>query len=189
MKVLLIISILLNVFLGVLYFQETNKPPLERIVIEHKKPEVIREQVVVREEVKQPRAPKVPKDGDKLEFDPMVVTDAQDYDDLVNQMETTKRDYFLNQLNLPEETLKKHDKMREQHMMETSKIYSKDPMGELSIEDKRELLRLEENYQNKVVKLYGKTNWEKIENYRRKYNMSVMKKVREENAPAILMAP
>src|SRR5690606_28594466 len=123
------------------------------------------------------------------EFDPIMVSDAQDYDDLVEQMESQKRDYMLNQLNIPEETLEKHSRLRDEYFRTTSAIYQKNPLGEVSLADKKELLRLEENYLNKVIELYGKAKWEKLEEYRRQYNMSVMKKMREENAPAILMAP
>lgn len=190
MKIILALSVALNIFLGVMYFQEKNKPPLERIVVEHK-PKIIRETVTVTETPKPaPKASRPQKDGEKIDFDPLIVTDAQDYNDVIEQMETSKREYLLNQLNVPEETLKKHDKLREEYFLTTGKIYQKAPhSGEMTIAEKRELLRLEENYQKQVQKLYGKSNWEKLENYRHQYNESVMKKVREENAPAILMSP
>lgn len=189
MKIILTLSLMLNIFLGVVYIQEKNKPPLERVVIEHK-PKIIREKVTIPSPaLPAAKSPRPKKEGEMLDFDPMVVTDAQDYDELIEQMETTKHDYLVNQLNVSEETMKKHAKLREEYFSTTSQIYQKDPMGELSLADKKELLKLEEKYLGKVQNLYGQREWEKLENFRRKYNMSVMKKVREENAPAILMAP
>lgn len=188
MKIVLGISLILNLILGVLYFQEKNQPPLERIVIEHK-PKIIKETVTVTEKVPVPAKSRIKKEGEQIDFDPMVVTDARDYTELVEQMETEKRDYLVNQLNISEDTLKKHDQIRQAYFKDTSEIYQKDPMGEVSLKDKRELLRMEEEYLAKVKTLYGQSKWEKLENYRRQYNKSVMKKVREENAPAILMAP
>lgn len=72
--------------------------------------------------------------------------------------------------------------------METHKIYGNNPQ-ELSIKDRRKLLDLEENYQKGLEKLYGKKTWEKLEKFRIEFNEQVMKRVREDNSPAILLSP
>lgn len=190
MKGLLIVSVVLNIILGGILYQEKQRPVVERIIIEekpaitHKK----RKAPEIRPQTTLMHSQEVPVvDDEKL--DPVVSFESQEYEDQVSVIENERKDFLISQLGLREEVLEQHNKLREDFLKKTNAIYGKDPvsMGEMSFADKKELIRLEEEYQKKLIELYGKKNWNKFEAYRKRFNENVMKRVQEENAPAILM--
>ena len=190
MKILLILSLIANVILGVLYFQEKSQPPIERIIMEEKPAKIIREEVLVPVEstAKKPKSKKSSHDELPL-LNPDGEVMAQDYEEAVEHIETAKEEYLMNKLGIPEETIKKEGQLRAEFFNKTNKYYGKSPLGEVSIADRRKILDLEEELQRKIEALYGKENWQKFQNYQKKYNERVIKRVKEENAPAILMGP
>jgi hypothetical protein len=189
MKILLVLSLIVNVILGVLYYQEKSQPPIERIILEQKPTKVIREEVLVP--VPTPSKIKKKKaDGQDLRLldgDDTVM--SQDYEEAVENIETSKREYLTTQLGISEDTLKKEGNLRSAFIRHSNKVYEKYQMQELPIAERRQLLDLEEKLQQNVIKLYGKSNWEKFQKYQLNYNKQVIKRVKEDNAPAILMGP
>lgn len=191
MKILLILSLIANVILGVLYFQEKSRPPIERIVLEEKPAKIIREEVLAPAPVT-PKIAKNPKS--KVEEVPQFLDGdaqmaSQDYEEAVEHIESSKKDYLVGQLGISEEKIKKEEKLRSEFIKASSKIYEKYQMGEVSIADRRKILDMEEDLQKNVIELYGKSNYQKFQNYQKKYNERVIKRVKEDNAPAILMGP
>jgi len=191
MKIALITSLILNVLLvGKLVFFQEEKPPLERIIIKDF-PEATEERSVVPviEKEKKPVKPKSkkPEYGDILSDAPMF-NDLAEFDHLSEQMESFTKDVLVNQLQIPEEKVEQHNKYRDQYFAETTKIYQTNPT-ELTIKQRKKLLDIEEQYIGKLHKLYGKDTWSKLEKFRKEYNEQALKRMREENAPAVLMAP
>lgn len=183
MKILLVLSLIINVVLGVLYSQA----PTERIVIEQEPAKIIEKEVLVEvpTEVK-PKKKKSSNVPDELHGEMA----SEDYLDQVEQVETYKKDYLINQLGLTEEILKKEGKLRGEFIRASTKIYVDSHMGQPSIPDRRKLLDLEEDLQNKVVKLYGKNNWEKFQKFQNKYNQESIKRMEEGNSgPTLIMGP
>lgn len=181
---------MVNVILVVLYYQESTQPPIERIILEEKPAKVIREEVLVPV----PTQNKIKK-RKKVEGEDLRLLDgedsviAQDYEEAVENIETSKRDYLINQLGISDETLKKEGNLRSAYILQSNKVYEKYQMGEVPIAERRRLLDLEEKLQKDVIDLYGKSNWEKFQKYQLDYNKQVIKRVKEDNAPAILMGP
>jgi len=200
MKILLGISLILNVVLGILYFQKQNEPPLERFIMEHSNESVTEDKPREKKKthpksammVNTMEAAHLPPvtEQDEAVIDPPTHVDGRDYEELADHIQTAKKEYLLNQLNLEESVFKKGEKLRKEYIKEINRIYNnKNANPEMSINDRRQLLALEEAYQNKLKQAYGEKNWEKFEHYRNKYNESVWKKVREDGAPAIFMGP
>jgi hypothetical protein len=190
MKILLVLSLIANVVLGVLYYQQRSLPPIERIILEEKPAKVIREKVLVPV-VKESQIKKQKKitreDLSYLEEEGSMA--SQDYEEAVMNIETAKKDFLTGRLGIPEETVIKEGKLRGEFIRQSNKIYEKSPLGEVSIADRRRILDMEEDLQKKVIQLYGTENWEKFQKYQIQYNKQVIQRVKEDNAPAILMGP
>lgn len=91
------------------------------------------------------------------------------------------------QLQLPEDIYQKHQKMRQNFYDKMAKSWG-NPPKEPSIKQKRLLLDIEEEYVNELQKLYGKKNWEKLEEFRHKYNQEGFKRQSVEKVPFIFMS-
>ena len=190
MKILLVLSLMANVILGVLYYQKSTEPPIERIILEEKPAKIIREKVlvpVVKESKNKIQKKITGEDLSHLEEEGSMA--SQDYEEAVMNIEAAKKDFLVGRLGIPEEIVVKEGKLRGEFIRQSNKIYEKSQMGEVSIADRRRILDMEEDLQKKVIQLYGKDNWEKFQKYQIQYNKQVIQRVKEDNAPAILMGP
>lgn len=104
-----------------------------------------------------------------------------------DKVEQDAADFVTVQLQLPEETYQKHQKMRQDFHEKMSKVWG-NPPREPDIQGKRLLLDIEEEYLNELQKLYGKKNWEKLQEFRQKYNQEGFKRQSEEKVPFIFMS-
>ena len=186
MKIILSMSLILNLILGYLVLtRNEEKPPVERIIIEtHPKKEPLK----MEEKVKPSSAVKLPKEEKKEdappEFSEFMPSEFQEAGE---KMEHDRTDYFIQKLGFSEEQVNEHNRLRLEYFQQTSEMWPKDSMRELTFEERRKLIDLEENFHKKLEKLHGKKNWENYQKFREKYNEQGFKLQNEENRPFVFM--
>lgn len=195
MKIFLALSLITNLLLGyfLLFSRRPEKEVVERLIIEtHPKSSVVKEealpvknkapsaQVVVKEEKEKEKE----KEADPPAF---VNMDSYELQDAGDKMETDRTDFLTIQLGLGQEKISEHNKIRAEFYKESSKFWQKNPMRELSFKERRKMLDMEEEYHQKLEKLYGKENWKRYQKYREEYNSKGYQKQMEDGQPFIFM--
>lgn len=195
MKIGFILSLCLNVILlGVFFFKEEPKPPVrERLIIETHKAPVVKKapvQIETRGKVISPVPQKIAKEKkENEEKSPPEYTpfDSYEFQDAGERMETRRIDFMTRELGMTEEKIAEHNRLRNDFFKETGKFYDRNPMGELSFEERRELIDLEEMLHRRLEKLHGKENWKRYKKFREDYNTKGYKKQMETGEPFIFM--
>ncbi len=187
MKILLSLSLILNLVLS--YFLMTKKeekPPLEKIIIETHSKNQPSHSV---EKLIPPSLPAKPSKEEKKEEGPSELSEfmPSEFQEAGEKMEHDRTDYFIQKLGLSEEQVNEHNRLRLEYYQQTAEMWPKDSMRELTFEERRKLIDLEENFHKKLEKLHGKKNWESYQKYREKYNEQGFKRQNEENAPFVFM--
>lgn len=185
MKVVLGISLLANFILGYLYLTRIpEKEVVERLIIEthaDKNQQTAPVQKVDTRKVVQPEIPAKEKDPG---FVPIESVDIQDASE---KMEAERTEFMTNELGMTEDKIKEHNRLRDEFYKKTAKYWQKNPMGELSFKERREMIDQEEQFHAKLEKLYGKKNWERFQKYRENYNKNAFKRQQEEQRPFVFM--
>ena len=192
MKIVLAISLILNVVLGIfLTKKEEQKPVLERLIIEtHEKPKEVKLNETrghVVQDVNPAPKTKEKKKEEEIKAPEFYSFENDDFQDAGEKMEAERVEFLTTKLGLPEEKVAKHKELREQYFKDTTKFWNKSPMGEMSFKDKRRLVDLEEKLYQDLEKLYGKKNWDKYQKYREDYNQRGFKNQQEQNQPFLFM--
>lgn len=163
MKILLTLSVVLNVILGVLYFREVNQPPLERIVLEKSAPEVITRKIVVEKRVRVRAKPEAQA------ISPMDPEHLAKIEETVERVGRDKTAFLTEQLQLEPHQLEAIERTKE-------KFYNKfaaanhDQRMHPTLEQRRKLLELEVELEASIEKLLGKDKWKKFKTFRDQYN-------------------
>ena len=190
MKIVLGVSLILNLVLGIWLLNQESRPPIERVVVEkhaeEKLPPV--EELKTLEPLKSKKKTKKTTALGFEQFDPSDFT-PDEFGEMALAPDAARKEFMTSDLNIPEEKLLKHEELRMEYFASTSKFTGQAPTGELSLKDRKEMLRLEEIYETKVRKLYGNENWERFEKYRQNYNADVIKRSRLDGTPPFLMMP
>lgn len=158
MKFILGVSLLINLVLGVLYYQKVQEPPLERIVMEEKflpqKTRIVTKEVIVEKTSPAPVA------GPSQETQRL----AEETFEKVSEDRTA---FLLMKLDLSQEELDKIDEIKERSF---KKLNFPRKFGELSVDDRRRLLDIEQDREKAMLKLMGKAKWEKFKKFKNDYN-------------------
>lgn len=112
--------------------------------------------------------------------------DAYEFGVSADKTEQERSEFLLRTLQISEEVIQKHEKLREQYNHALAKTFGQE-YKEPSIAERRQLLDIEEKYLEELEKLYGKENWKKFEDFRQKYNSNGFKKQAAEKVPFIFM--
>ena len=187
MKYFLGISFILNLVMGYhLFFGTPEKVVVERLIIEShddKKTKAAEPEKAGMVKETSPSA----KEARKKEAPLINVHDPQDFQEAGETMETERLDFLTENLGMSEEKILKHNQIRDDFYQRTSLFWKKNPMRELSFEERRQILDMEEEFFAKLEKLHGKKNWLKYQKYRENYNNKGYKKQMEEGQPFIFM--
>lgn len=186
-KALLGVSLLVNLVLGyVLLFRKPEKEIVERTIIETHpqrpgefKMEETRGHTV--SEVKTPTKKKVEAIPD------FAVHDQTEFQDAGEKMEADRTDFLQDQLGMTEDKIAEHNRIRDEYFQKTAEFWKKNPMRELSFEERRKMIEMEEDLYAKLEKLHGKKNWDRYQKFRENYNARGYKKQTEDNQPFIFM--
>lgn len=190
MKYLLCFSLLLNVILATLYYQEKSRPPLERIILEEKKAGIeaspSTQKMVVEAREKKSKVSKQ-TEGEDSEVDPLEVFSAEDFELIADDMNEIRKDFHA-KLGLSEDLLRKKEKIMQEYLKESAPIYAKSPLPfNLSFADRRKLIDLEEKLHKDFEQLYGKENWARYKAKVDSYNKKVLEgHIRGENSSVMM---
>ena len=113
MKILLGLSLIANVILGVLYFQEKNQPPIERIIMEHSAFKETSKKIIIEDTKKIPHAKAammVNTQDAKTEEVPIIVQDEQTFIQASEELLRAQHDY-LEELEISDRDIKRKTKL------------------------------------------------------------------------------
>jgi hypothetical protein len=185
MKYFLILSLLINVVLTfILLTSEPQKEVRERLIIEtHAKGP--REEVKTIEKKSSTSLKKKKTDSPEMVMGPG--PDPQEVQEAAEEMEEARMTFFTETLGVREEEIAEHNRLRHEFFKKTSQFWQNNPTLEPSFEERKKLIKMEEDFHAQLEKLYGKSRWEKYQKFRNNYNQKGYKKQMEENQPFIFM--
>ena len=190
-KVLLVLSLILNVVLGILYYQEKNQPPLERIIMENKHEQVKIEKVMPSQILPQTKIKKVKEQTDseiQTELDAIVVQDEQTFVQASEELSRAQNS-FLEELDLSESIIKKKLKLTMDFYQTTGALHQKTPRGmRMTFEDRRKELELEEKLHQNYANLLGDKKWQKYQKWVDNYNQNLLKNHKSREFSPLMMS-
>lgn len=190
MKLVLIASLLTNLILG--YFLIMRKPQtevVERLIIEtHKRAPEKEIHVPPSSESLLPKEKKTQEKVSKEIITPDFTNlTSQELQDAGEKMESERLDFLSQELGLSEEKIARHNQIRDEFFQNSSKFWQKNPMREPTLEERRQMLELEEDLYRKLEALHGLENWQRYKKFRENYNLKGYQKQMEEGVPFIFM--
>ena len=174
MKILLLLSLVLNSVMIYLYYQEKNLPPIERIIMEqHEKPSFHANRP--EKLGAPPRASKLKKERlEEKDPEHPFGLDPVSLDRSIEDMDIVKKD-FLEKNEIPEQFEIEKAKILGDFYEKTAEVYKKFPTGmAVSFSEKRKLIDMEEEAHRKIEKIYGKEKWEKYKSFIDSYNKKLL---------------
>jgi hypothetical protein len=190
MKALFGVSLIANIILT--YFLVTKSPKkeiVERVIIEthaeNRNPAPV-ERIDTRKVV-QPQVKAPDKKNEKDEAPELVVHDPVEFQDAGERMEAVRTEFLTHDLGLSEEKIQQHNKIRDEFFKKTAIFWQKNPMRELNFDERRKMIKMEEELHSKLEQLHGKENWQRYQKFRENYNQKGYKKQMEDNQPFIFM--
>ena len=182
MKSLLVMSFILNAILGFKLYVSSQKPPLERIVVEEKVIEKTVPVTMTAEELKTKLITAEKKSKIKTQdkdiqtgtsFDP---SSESEWQDEIEKVEVARNRFFEKE-NIDPAVIEKASKIKSAFHKKHQELFKNAYPGDLSLEVRRKQLELEEQYQKDMQKVFGKEKWEKFEAFRSRYNQSLFKNI------------
>jgi len=187
-KKFLALSLVTNFILG--YFlltKKTEKEIVERVIVEtHQGPQASASTVSSSKLPNEKNnAPKV----EKVAIEPSEIygIEQEEVQEAGEKMESDRLDFFTSKLGMSEDKISEHNKLRDDFFKKTSLFWQKNPLRELSFDERRQMLLMEEDFYRKLEKLHGKKNWERYQKFRENYNQKGYKKQLDEGTPFIFM--
>jgi hypothetical protein len=193
-KILLAVSLILNVVLGILYYQVKREPPLERFIMENKHEQVKIENVRPAEkspEITPKAKTKVKELTDaeiQTEVDAIVVQDEHSFVQASEELSRAQNS-FLEEMDLSESLIKKKTKLTVDFYQTTGVLHQKTPRGvRMSFKNRRKELELEEKLHKDYAKLLGDKNWEKYRTWVDNYNQNLLKNHKSREFSPLMMS-
>jgi hypothetical protein len=184
MKWLLAISLLLN---GYLVFRLTEVEPKvvtqEKVVIKKSQPKVIERKVYV--EVPAPE--KKESNANSASAMTSVEFDEKDMEDLVSKVSQDRDDFLTGELGLTPQDLSKLRKVKEEFSQRYQQILPADHVGDLTIEQRRQLLELDVEREREFARVVGENKWKKFQSFKDEYNRKMFSKQVNEKGMIIPM--
>lgn len=188
MKILLGLSLILNVVLGVLYFQEKNRPPIERIILEHSSYKETEKKIIVGEAPHTKAAMMVNTLDANTGETPIVVQDEQTFIQASEEL-TRAQNEFLEDLEISDEILKRKVKLTNDFYQQTGLIHQKHPFGiDLSFKDRHKMIQLEEKLHQDYEKTLGPKKWERYRKFVDAYNQKIIKNHKSREFSPLMMS-
>lgn len=165
MKALLILSLLIN---GLLAYRLTSRPEVitqEKVVVKKAKPQVVERKVYVEVPA--------PEKSEAVSTTPTMATvefDQKDMDDLVSEVSRDRDDFLTGTLGLTPKDLQKIKEVKEAFNRRYQKAIPATHFGELTIEQRRQLLELDVERENEFMRVIGEKKWKKFQGFKDAYN-------------------
>ncbi len=171
MKWLLGFSLLLNGFLGWKIFQKEELPPIESTIVEAHPRVITRE---VRVEVPAEKVKEVMVENKQpAPFDERVA------DELVQKVDTDREDYLTQELALNPSKISEIKKIKNKYMKFYSEVIPDGQLGQITVDQKRRLIELEEARDKEFAGAMGEAKWERFIKFREEYNRKMQKQSNE----------
>lgn len=168
MKWVLLVSLLLN---GILAWQVLQKKEVvreeivEKVVVKKSEPQVIEKKVIV----------KVPGETVEKVIGGPVEFDEVEMEDSVENVNKKREDFLVGKLGFSEKEFGKIEAIKRDYIERYQKLY--DPEGgPLTIEQRKAMLRLEEERDAEYARAVGAQKWKEWESFRDGYNKKLWKK-------------
>ncbi len=187
-KIVLGLSLILNLILAFVLLTKKVEPEIvERVIIEsHQKVDFETPNVPASKAPLKPKNDVIEKNSPTPPSG-MSVLDSHVFQEAGEKMESERTEFLTEKLGMSEEKINQHNRLRDEFFKRTAEFWDKGPMRELSFEERKQMLELEENLYKKLEKLHGKKNWARYQKFRETYNENGYKKQLEENEPFIFM--
>ncbi len=172
MKWLLTLSLVVNLFLGYKLF--SYRPIVtteEKIIVKKAKPKIIERKVFVEVPVKQAReATSAAGSTTTVEYD------ENDMEDLVSKVGQDRDDFLTGELGMAPAEIQKIQAVKEKFHRRYQQVVPADHYGDLTIEQRRQLLELDEEREAEFSSVVGAQKWKKFQKYRDEYNRKMFSK-------------
>jgi hypothetical protein len=187
-KILLSASIIINLILGFLLYQQMNRPPLERIIVEHTPPKAvikkISKKVVVKGQTPSDQNQSISNQEDSEDlYDP---ESSRLFEEVGEKVVQDRLAYLTGKLNLTQSDLDQIEKIKESYFKKLHQIIALESNGELGIDQRRQMLDLETERDREIETLMGKDKWETFKKYKKSYNQ---KKFEEQSSDYGIVVP
>lgn len=187
-KIFLALSLVTNFVLGYFLLTKKNeKEIVERVIVETHQGHKVSEPSLSpsKPATEKNLAPKV----EKVAIEPSEIygIEQEEVQEAGEKMESDRLDFFTSKLGMSEDKISQHNKLRDDFFKKTSLFWQKNPLRELSFDERRQMLLMEEDFYAKLEKLHGKKNWERYQKFRENYNQKGYKKQLDEGTPFIFM--
>jgi hypothetical protein len=165
-KTLLILSLIVNVVLGVLYFQKNKEPPIERFVLENN----TYRGTPSNEALAGPVAPKRPHAKAAM----MVNTnDAETFtagEKVAEIVSHDRLEYLTDKLHLSQQDLDEIEQIKNRYFNKIQKLAPIKQGGDRSIDQRRRMLEIEGERDQEMIRLMGQKRWNKFNKFKNDYN-------------------
>jgi hypothetical protein len=187
-KILLSASIIINLILGFLLYQQMNRPPLERIIVEHTPPKAvikkISKKIVVKGQTPSDQNQSITNQEDSEDlYDP---ESSRLFEEVGEKVVQDRLAYLTGKLNLTQSDLDQIEKIKESYFKKLHQIIALESNGELGIDQRRQMLDLETERDREIETFMGKDKWETFKKYKKSYNQ---KKFEEQSSDYGIVVP
>ena len=166
MKTLLIISLIVNVVLGVLYFQKNKSPPIERFILENNS----YRGAPSNEALARPLAPKRPHAQGAMMVntnDAQTVSNGEKVAEIVSH---DRLEFLTDKLHLSQQDLDEIEQIKNRFFTKIQKLAPVAQGGDRSVDQRRRLLEIEVERNQEMVQLMGQKRWNKFNKFKNEYN-------------------
>jgi hypothetical protein len=161
-KTLFIISLIVNVVLGVLYFQKNKEPPIERFILENNTYRGT------------PRVEPLPSKRPHAQGAMMVNTNdaqtASNGEKVAEIVSHDRHEYLTDKLHLSQQDLDEIEQIKNRYFSKIQKLAPIQQGGDRSIDQRRRMLEIEGERDQEMVQLMGQKRWNKFNKFKNEYN-------------------
>lgn len=190
MKILLSLSIVLNIALAAVLFLQKNQVRYEKVIVEthgDSNAKVHTDEVKTSFASVKREKPSSEAPADEDIVPQPVPVGEEEMVETHQKMESERTEFMTQELGLSPEVVFEYQRLRNEYFAKTSSLWKGDPFGELSFESRRNMLAMEEKLHKDITGLLGKKNWDRYQKFRETYNRRGFEKQVEENQPFLFM--
>lgn len=189
MKIILSLSIVLNIALAAVLFLQENQVRYEKVIVEtHGDSNKIHADEVKTSFASMKREkPSSEAPAEEVIGPQPIPVGEEEMAETHQKMEGERTEFMTQDLGLSPDVVFEYQRLRNEYFEKTSRLWQGDPFGEISFESRRNMLVLEEKLHKDLAGLLGKKNWDRYQKFRENYNRHGFEKQVEENQPFLFM--
>ena len=144
----------------------------EKIIVKKERPKIIERKVFVEVPAKKVSDSKSAAAGSTT----TVEYDENDMEDLVTKVGQDRDDFLIGELGMAPTDFQKIQAVKEKFNRRYQQVVPADHFGDLTIEQRRQLLELDEEREAEFAQMVGMQKWKKFQKYRDEYNRKMFTK-------------